>query len=194
MAGEPVPRAVFEAQARGARVLFMVMGLHQPRDYYKFFANHTVFTISEGLSRMVGALALQPLWRPLQRSIYDAAAAWRALRPEERREKKDQVLFDRDTAIPRDVVKLLRTPDARDRLLALGAEPIGDTPEQFGAFMRAESRKWARVIGEGCERGALRVARGEGGGRREHAGWLGSGPRAWSGGRTRERRARPFFW
>jgi hypothetical protein len=81
MAGEPVPRAVFEAQARGARVLFMVMGLHQPRDYYKFFANHTVFTISEGLSRMVGALALQPLWRPLQRSIYDAAAAWRALRP-----------------------------------------------------------------------------------------------------------------
>ena len=40
----------------------------------------------------------------------------------------------------------------------------------------------ARVIGEGCERGALRVARGEGGGRREHAGWLGGGPRAWSGG------------
>lgn len=47
-----------------------------------------------------------------------------------------------------DVVKLLRTPDARDRLLALGAEPIGDTLEQFGAFMKAESRKWARVIRE----------------------------------------------
>ena len=45
-----------------------------------------------------------------------------------------------------DVVKVLRTPDARDRLLALGAEPIGDSPEQFGAFMKAESRKWARVI------------------------------------------------
>jgi tripartite-type tricarboxylate transporter receptor subunit TctC len=47
-----------------------------------------------------------------------------------------------------DVVKVLRTPDARDRLLALGAEPIGDSPEQFGAFMKAESRKWARVIRE----------------------------------------------
>ncbi len=60
------------------------------------------------------------------------------------------------SAVPREVVaringdmaRLLRTPDARDRLLALGAEPIGDTPEQFGAFMKAESRKWARVIAE----------------------------------------------
>ncbi|MBC7779712.1 MAG: tripartite tricarboxylate transporter substrate binding protein [Proteobacteria bacterium] len=45
-----------------------------------------------------------------------------------------------------DVGKVLRLPDVRDRLLALGAEPIGDTPEQFGAFMKSETAKWARVI------------------------------------------------
>lgn len=47
-----------------------------------------------------------------------------------------------------DVAKVLRSTDVRDRLLALGAEPIGDSPEQFGAFMKAESLKWARVIRE----------------------------------------------
>jgi len=47
-----------------------------------------------------------------------------------------------------EVVKVLRQNEVRDRLVALGAEPIGDTPEQFGAFMKAESQKWARVIRE----------------------------------------------
>jgi len=26
---------------------------------------------------------------------------------------------------------------------------IGDTPEQFGAYIRAESEKWARVVKQG---------------------------------------------
>jgi tripartite-type tricarboxylate transporter receptor subunit TctC len=60
------------------------------------------------------------------------------------------------SAVPRDIVaringemvKVLRQPDVRERLLALGAEPVGDTPEQFGAFMKDETRKWGRVIRE----------------------------------------------
>jgi tripartite-type tricarboxylate transporter receptor subunit TctC len=58
------------------------------------------------------------------------------------------------SAVPREIitrlnaetVKVLRMPDVGDRLRALGAEPIGDTPAQFGAFMKAETAKWAKVI------------------------------------------------
>jgi tripartite-type tricarboxylate transporter receptor subunit TctC len=44
------------------------------------------------------------------------------------------------------VVRALQTPDARERLTNDGAEPVGSTPEQFAAFVRAEMAKWARVI------------------------------------------------
>ncbi|MDO8598317.1 MAG: tripartite tricarboxylate transporter substrate binding protein [Sulfuricaulis sp.] len=57
-------------------------------------------------------------------------------------------------ATPRDIVtrlntetvKVLRLPEVRERLVANGAEPVGNTPEEFGAFMKAETVKWARVI------------------------------------------------
>ena len=35
-----------------------------------------------------------------------------------------------------------------ERLTALGAEPVGSSPEEFGAFMKSETAKWARVIKE----------------------------------------------
>ena len=28
----------------------------------------------------------------------------------------------------------------------MGADPIGNTPEQFAAFLRAEMAKWAKVV------------------------------------------------
>ena len=34
----------------------------------------------------------------------------------------------------------------RERLLADGAEPVGNTPEQFGAFIKSEIDKWGKVI------------------------------------------------
>jgi tripartite-type tricarboxylate transporter receptor subunit TctC len=43
-------------------------------------------------------------------------------------------------------VKLLKLPDVRERLEATGFEPIGTTPEQFGAYMRSEVEKWAKVV------------------------------------------------
>jgi tripartite-type tricarboxylate transporter receptor subunit TctC len=43
-------------------------------------------------------------------------------------------------------VKALQFPDVRERLVAEGADPIGNTPEEFGAFMRTESAKWAKVV------------------------------------------------
>jgi len=36
----------------------------------------------------------------------------------------------------------------REKLIAQGTDPVGTTPEQFGAFMKAESAKWGRVIKE----------------------------------------------
>jgi tripartite-type tricarboxylate transporter receptor subunit TctC len=52
------------------------------------------------------------------------------------------------TKLHADFSKVLQQPEVRDRLLAMGADVVGSTPEQFGAFMRAETTKWARVIKE----------------------------------------------
>jgi tripartite-type tricarboxylate transporter receptor subunit TctC len=45
-----------------------------------------------------------------------------------------------------ELVKALGQTDVLDRLTADGAEPVGNTPEAFGEFMRSESAKWARVV------------------------------------------------
>jgi tripartite-type tricarboxylate transporter receptor subunit TctC len=45
-----------------------------------------------------------------------------------------------------DVVKVLKDPDIQKRISELGADVVGNTPEEFGAAMRAESAQWAEVI------------------------------------------------
>jgi tripartite-type tricarboxylate transporter receptor subunit TctC len=45
-----------------------------------------------------------------------------------------------------EVVKILRSPDIKDKLLAMGAEPVGSTQEQFGTFIKSEMAKWGKVI------------------------------------------------
>jgi len=57
-------------------------------------------------------------------------------------------------ATPKDVVaKLnqafvaaLNSPEAKTRFAALMAEPVANTPEQFGAFMKAELAKYEKVV------------------------------------------------
>lgn len=44
------------------------------------------------------------------------------------------------------IVKIVRTPEMSERLAAQGAEPVGDTPEQFGKYLEAEVAKWAKVV------------------------------------------------
>lgn len=44
------------------------------------------------------------------------------------------------------VVKVLKMQDVQQRLDALGAEIIASTPEQFGAYIKAETDKWAGVV------------------------------------------------
>jgi len=45
-----------------------------------------------------------------------------------------------------EVAKLLAQPEIRARLLQLGHEPAGGTPEQLGEFARAERAKWGPLI------------------------------------------------
>jgi tripartite-type tricarboxylate transporter receptor subunit TctC len=43
------------------------------------------------------------------------------------------------------IVKIVHSPEVKEKLAAQGAEPVGDTPDQFGAYLRAEVAKWAKV-------------------------------------------------
>ncbi|HVG04422.1 MAG TPA: tripartite tricarboxylate transporter substrate binding protein [Burkholderiaceae bacterium] len=48
--------------------------------------------------------------------------------------------------IQADVSKALAVPEVRERFVAQGAQPGGSTPDQFAAFIRAETDKWAKVV------------------------------------------------
>jgi tripartite-type tricarboxylate transporter receptor subunit TctC len=50
--------------------------------------------------------------------------------------------------INRDAVKALRDPGVAERLMSEGAEPVGDTPAEFGAFVKSEIELWGKVIRE----------------------------------------------
>jgi tripartite-type tricarboxylate transporter receptor subunit TctC len=45
-----------------------------------------------------------------------------------------------------DAVRALNAPETRERLQNLGADPIGNTSEQYTEFMKNEISKWAKVI------------------------------------------------
>jgi tripartite-type tricarboxylate transporter receptor subunit TctC len=46
----------------------------------------------------------------------------------------------------RDIVAILHLPDVVARLSAQGAEPVGNTPEEFAAYIKSETVKWAKVV------------------------------------------------
>jgi tripartite-type tricarboxylate transporter receptor subunit TctC len=45
-----------------------------------------------------------------------------------------------------DTVKVLQDSTITEKLAAMGASVIGNTPEQFAAVMRADSAKWVKLI------------------------------------------------
>jgi tripartite-type tricarboxylate transporter receptor subunit TctC len=47
-----------------------------------------------------------------------------------------------------DVKRIVQSPEMRAKFALQGADPIGSTPAEFLAFMRAEYDKWGRVIKE----------------------------------------------
>jgi tripartite-type tricarboxylate transporter receptor subunit TctC len=46
----------------------------------------------------------------------------------------------------KEVVAIINLREVKSHLLAEGAEPVGNTPEQFGEFIKSEIAKWGKVI------------------------------------------------
>ena len=47
-----------------------------------------------------------------------------------------------------ETVKLLRQADVKEKIAFAGAETVGNTPEEFAAYIRAETAKYARIVKE----------------------------------------------
>jgi len=45
-----------------------------------------------------------------------------------------------------EIVKILSMPDVKEKLIGLGAEPVGNSAEEFSAMVKAEVVKWADVV------------------------------------------------
>jgi tripartite-type tricarboxylate transporter receptor subunit TctC len=45
----------------------------------------------------------------------------------------------------KEVVAILRAPEARERFAADGAELVANSPDEFAVLLKAETVKWARV-------------------------------------------------
>lgn len=45
-----------------------------------------------------------------------------------------------------EIVKILAQPDMKERMLAVGFEPVGDPPDKFAAYLRVEVEKWSKVV------------------------------------------------
>jgi tripartite-type tricarboxylate transporter receptor subunit TctC len=52
------------------------------------------------------------------------------------------------TRLQQAVAQAVAAPEARERLAALGAEPVADTPDAFANFTRAEYERWGRLVRE----------------------------------------------
>ncbi len=52
------------------------------------------------------------------------------------------------TRLNEQTVKALRNPTLRERFAREGVDPVGNTPQQFSAFVRAEMDNWAKAVRE----------------------------------------------
>jgi tripartite-type tricarboxylate transporter receptor subunit TctC len=50
------------------------------------------------------------------------------------------------TKINGEIVRMLRTPEARERMAREGADPVGNTPEELAKRLASEVAKWAKVV------------------------------------------------
>ena len=44
------------------------------------------------------------------------------------------------------MAEALKTEEVKGKLAAFGLEPVGNTPEEFEALIRAESQKWGDIV------------------------------------------------
>ena len=53
---------------------------------------------------------------------------------------------DITTRLSSEMIKIIQSPDFRKRMAEIGAEPIGNTPEQMAAQIKAETEKFAALV------------------------------------------------
>ena len=44
--------------------------------------------------------------------------------------------------------KVIAQPAVREKFAGLGAEAVGGTPEEFGAYIKDDFSKWTRIVKE----------------------------------------------
>lgn len=52
-----------------------------------------------------------------------------------------------------EVIRVMQLPEVKDALLQQGAEAVPNSPDEFGAFVKSEIKKWTRVVLESGARG-----------------------------------------
>jgi tripartite-type tricarboxylate transporter receptor subunit TctC len=50
------------------------------------------------------------------------------------------------TKLNNDIVKIVKQPDVKERILADGSEPVGNTPEEFRKYLLADLDKWTKLV------------------------------------------------
>ena len=50
--------------------------------------------------------------------------------------------------LQQEIVRIYSLPDARDKIIAAGLDPVTSTPAEFGAFIRREADRWSKAIKE----------------------------------------------
>ena len=48
--------------------------------------------------------------------------------------------------IQTEVARILKDPGLREKFIQQGADPSGNTPEEFGQYMKDETAKWAKIV------------------------------------------------
>ena len=69
---------------------------------------------------------------------YDAVQWYGVLAPA-------QTPADIVTKLHAEIARILQISEVKDRLLGDGADPVGNTPDEFARFIRAETAKWTKV-------------------------------------------------
>jgi tripartite-type tricarboxylate transporter receptor subunit TctC len=44
-----------------------------------------------------------------------------------------------------ELVKMLKSPDMKEKILSQGGIAVGNSPEEFAAYIKSEIDKWAKV-------------------------------------------------
>ena len=51
-------------------------------------------------------------------------------------------------SVNREILRIIALPEVKEKLAAIGFEPIGTTPEEFATRIKVDVPKWAKIVRE----------------------------------------------